>query len=128
MTVKTMAVGDEVVIIEIIERYNRGAEAWRGTVVRVGRVWIEVVRVEDNGDIRAARHKFRMDNQTTGTGYTNAPRFYTLDQYAAREREIEVSRFLKAQGISLNYDSPWRNREAELAELLRTGIKTQETS
>jgi hypothetical protein len=119
MTVKSMTVGDRVAITE---GYRKTDTVYHGTVTHVARVWITV-----QPDI-GSPIKFRMDDQTTGTGYASAPRFYTLDQYAQRERELAASQFLKSQGISLNYDSPWRKRETELAELLRTAIETQETT
>lgn len=119
MTVKTMTVGDRVVITESHGR--RDNRVYHGTVTSVARVWITVQ--PDSGP----PIKFRMDDQTTGSGSSNAPRFHTLDQYVARERRAAVEAFLREQGISLNYDSPWRTREVELAELLRSSIKTQET-
>jgi len=89
----------------------------RGTVVKAARVWI-TVQPDDNAHKWAAQ-RYRLDTQTDGSPYSYAPRFYTLEQWAERERRDQAQTFLRKQGISIEYSSPWRGHEHELAELIR---------
>jgi hypothetical protein len=88
-------------------------EAVRGTVVKIGRVWIDVHREGQGWGWR-----FRLDTQTDGSDFGSPPRFYTLDQWAQHEREASASAFLRAQGITVEYSSSWRARMVELAQML----------
>jgi hypothetical protein len=100
---------------------------WEGTVTKVGRVWIEITR---NGS--RTGYRFRLDTQTSGSNIGDPPRFYTLDQWAAKEARGEAMRYLQEQGITIEYRSKaWRGRETELAALLRsaaTPTTTEETT
>lgn len=84
-----------------------------GKVVKVGRVWIDV-------DVDSFTLRYRLDTQTNGSQYGSPPRFYTLDQWAEKQREDEARDYLREQGIEFSYVSPWRRRLVELADLIRT--------
>jgi hypothetical protein len=89
-------------------------EPREATVTKVARVWITV------GE-GYREEKFRRDTQADGPdGY--GKRFYTLTQWAEKRQRDEATTFLREQGIDLRNDSPWRDREIELAEVLRNGI------
>jgi hypothetical protein len=85
----------------------------RGTVVKVARVWIDVHREGQNWGWR-----FRKDDQTNGSDFGSVPHFYTLEQWAEHLREVSATDFLRAQGVSVEYSSPWHGRMIELATLL----------
>jgi hypothetical protein len=100
-------VGDTVIITE----HRR--EPHEATVTKVGRVWFTVG--EGYQEV-----KFRLDDGTTGSGYTSAPHAFTPEQWDERLRISEASTFLREQGISIEYPSLWRGREIELANLIRS--------
>lgn len=105
-------VGDKVMITEY--RSVREAE-----VVKVARVWITI---KYEGKYSSER-RFRLDTQTDGdVQYGNGVRFYTMDQWEEKQRRDEASIFLHKQGITIEYGSPWRGREIELAALVRTRL------
>lgn len=93
---------------------NRYANKRDGTVVKVGRVWIDVL--PDSAG--SWTHRFRLDTQTDGTDIGHPAMFYTLDQWAQHERDNGADAYLKAQGITIEYSSPWRGRQVELAALV----------
>lgn len=101
-------VGDKVMITEY--RAVREAE-----VVKIARVWITVKYLGKYSH----ESKFRLDIQTDGSNYGTPSRFYTMDQWEEKQRRDEASIFLSEQGISLEYRSPWRGREIELANVIR---------
>lgn len=112
--IEGIKIGERVVVSE----NGRRRSDWPGIVVWTGRVWMQVVRAEDHGDLRALRRKFRFDTQTDGSTIGAPSRFYTLAQYAEKQRRDEALTFLKGQGVRLDYDSPWRRKEALLAEII----------
>lgn len=91
-----------------------------GTVVKIGRVWIEV---RPNGIPGDWTYRFRLDDQTDGSGYTGRARFYTLDQWAKKLRHDEAATFLREQGIEVGFGSSWRGRKAELADIIRAHLE-----
>ena len=98
--------------VKIVTGYKTAAVS--GTVTKIGRVWIEVT---PDGWGRALR--FRLDDQTDGSRVGVSPHFYTLEQWAEKQRRDEAGKFLREQGISVDFGSPWRGRETELAALIR---------
>jgi hypothetical protein len=110
MTAK-VKVGQTVMVLDGHGRAR--AEPKRGTVVKVGHVWIDVHREGQRWGWR-----FRLDTQTDGSNFGHPPQFYTLDQWAQHEREESALAFLRAQDIMIGYASPWRTRMVELATLL----------
>lgn len=86
------------------------------TVTKVGRVWIETNHLD----------KFRLDTQTNGSNYGDAPRFWTMEQWAERFKRNEACKFLREQGINVARfsGSPWWGREVELAEIIRKAIES----
>lgn len=108
---KTFKKGQQVLVVE---GYGSGRRnPVNGVVVKVGRVWCEILR-----EGRHDPEKFRMDSQDTGSGFASDPRFYTFAQWEQLQLTTKAVDFLRAQGISINIGSPWRNRETELAKLL----------
>lgn len=93
------------------------ASAQPGEIVKIGRVWIEIKTEAGKGWHQNGR--FRLDDQTDGSKIGVSAHFYTLEQWAEKERRGAALEFLKSQGITLEYGSPWRGREAELAALVR---------
>jgi hypothetical protein len=119
-----VAEGDTVVMQD--GNHARRMSHRNGTVIKVARVWI-TVRPEgatrDSGDRR-----YRLDTQTDGGDRAFAGRFYTLDQWAERERRNAADAFLREQGIDVRRDGPWWRREVELADIIRAALTTQEGS
>lgn len=109
--------------VVMADGYRRGPD--RGTVVKVGRVWIEIL---PEGWPAGRTRRFRLDTQTDGSEIGTPARFYTLDQWAERERRVEADRFLREQGIRIETGSRWHGREVELASLLRKAVSTGEDS
>lgn len=102
---------------------SRGRRELHGKVVKVGRVWIEI-QPEGWADGRTIR--FRLDTQTDGSKIGAPPHFYTLGQWAERQQREEAFKLLREQGISVDAGSPWRGREAELADLVRKVVATDD--
>jgi hypothetical protein len=116
---EVVRVGDTVIVYS--GNHSRRMQADRYTVIKVAKVWI-TVRYEGKEESGAAwDRRFRLDDHTDGAEVAPS-RFYTLTQWAKREREVEADAFLKEQGITLEYASPWRKRRAELADLIRAGL------
>ena len=107
----TVTVGQPVVMVRQYARQQRG------TVVKVSRIWIEIQ--PDGTTHEWVRRRFRLDDQTDGSRIGAFDHFYTLDQWAEREREAEAATFLREQGIEVGFGSPWRSRTAALADLSR---------
>lgn len=112
MDIVKVKVGDEVVVSN-----GRGTKPYRATVEKVARVWITV---RPTGSSHALTERFRLNDQTDGwTGAGGPGRFYTLEQWAEREAEMAAQAFLREQGITLEWGSPWRKRLPELADAVR---------
>lgn len=101
-----LKVGDEVMITE----YASG-RYYKGTVVKIRRVWIEVQREGWIGT--HALYRFRLDTQTDGSSFSG-PHFWTMAQWAEREREQQDRAFLRAQGINIG----WRESKMTPATLI----------
>lgn len=90
------------------------ADPIRGTVVKIGRVWIDVHREGVSWGWR-----FRLDTQTDGSRIGSPARFYTLDQWAAHQLEDAAVTWLREQGITIEWHSKvWARRHVELAKLI----------
>jgi len=63
--------------------------------------------------------RFHLDTQTDGSEYGYPPRFYTRTQWAEKQLGDDAQAYLHEHGIQVRYDSPWRGREVELANILR---------
>ena len=89
-------------------------------VVKAARVWIELKAAEDVPDSkRWMTWRMRRDTQDEATQYSGSNnRFVTLDQHAWEETRSWARAVLRDNGIDLRGDSPWRNREVELADIL----------
>jgi hypothetical protein len=123
----TVTVGQRVILLD--GNHSKNLRTTDGTVVKVARVWIEVLPEGLPDDPNGwNRRRYRLDTQTDGTPYSYAPRFYTLEQWDERERRDAAATFLREQGIDLRWESPWRGREHELAELLRPHVPAPEAS
>lgn len=102
-----LAVGDTVIV------HSHRQAPREATVTKIGRAWITVAR-------RWQEQRFRLDDQTDGSGYSHGSRFYTHAQWAEKQQLDAAMTFLRAQGIDVRYDSPWRGRETELATIIRS--------
>jgi hypothetical protein len=109
--------------VMVFSGYGRNGRISSGKIIKVGRVWITVQ--DDEWAWKTTR--FRLDDQTDGT--TNGVRdtFMTMEQYAAHQQEVEGGKFLREQGIDLAFDSSWRKRQAELADIIRAGLAVGDT-
>lgn len=100
-------VGDTVIVTE----HRRDPR--EAVVSKVGRVWVTV------GEGWQER-KFRLDDQSDGSNIGYGTHFYTPDQWAEKQRSDEASTYLREQGIEIGWTSPWRGREIELANVIRS--------
>jgi hypothetical protein len=100
--------------VKVTDGHGRAkATVYDGTVVKVGRVWIDVHK-----DGQQWGWRFRKDTQTDGSNFGHRPRFYTLEQWATKQRQDSAEAYLREQGIDVRYDSPWRERMTELAKTI----------
>lgn len=113
-------VGDTVIVTDGYGRTK--ANVYRGTVVRVARVWIDVHREGYTWGWR-----FRKDTQAGGSSYDSLPRFWTLEQWEAKRVQDAASAFLRGQDVTVGYRSPWRDRMVELAQLMGWTVPPAET-
>lgn len=104
-----VAKGDTLVIHS---HYGRGDTVQEVTVVKVGRVWVEV-----KGQYGPPR-KYRMDDRTDGSGYSQHGMIYTQQEWARKQATDEARQRVHAHGVRLQFDSPWDDRIVELADLL----------
>lgn len=104
-------VGQQVIVTDGLGRAKM--DVLNGTVAKVARVWIDVHREGRNQGWR-----FRLDTQTDGSTIGSPPRFYTLTQWATKLRKDSAAAYLREQGITIKYCSPWRDRQTELAKLM----------
>lgn len=83
-------------------------------VAIANRVWIDLVSADGR-----LKWRMRRDSQDEGSSYsqTNAS-FATLEQHEWDAAQHHACALIKKHGITLAYDSPWRGREIELADLL----------
>lgn len=102
--------------VMVFSGYGRHTIFKPAIVTKVGRVWI-TAQDENSSWVQ---YRFRLDDQTDGSGYSQRSRFMTMEQYAEHQRETEGGKFLHEQGIDLRYDSPWYERKAELADIIRS--------
>lgn len=98
----------------VIITYGDRTAPSRGTVTKIGRVWCEITTT---GEYRITR-KFRIDDQSDGIGIGHGIHFYTEAQWTERQLRTRATDLLRDQGIRVDYDSPWRGREVELADLI----------
>lgn len=102
-------IGQQVIVMD---GYGRAKMQNRGTVTKVGRVWIDVHREGSNWGWR-----FRLDTQTDGDNGRRT-RFYTLEQWAEKQRRDSAMMWLRDQGITVGDASPWYGEKIKLATLL----------
>lgn len=112
-------VGETVKVVEYDGRRQNGQNAKDATVIKVARVWI-TVKVGTWREI-----KLRRDNQTDGSGYGYATCFYTSAQWEERARRTEAMAFLREQGITVEHKSPWKDREVDLAAMLKLYVHSE---
>lgn len=108
--------------VMVFSGYGRKVTIVSGKIVKVARVWITV----QGDDFHWQTWRFRLDDQTDGSEFASRSWFMTIDQYAVHQRTVEAEKLLREQGIDLRFDSPWRERKAELADLIRAGLAAAE--
>jgi hypothetical protein len=115
-----LEVGDEVLVVE--RGYHRravkeGVQPIRATVTSKARVWITVEKVDGPTILGQYRRtwRLRLDHQTDGSDSAYAVQFYTFDQWRFHQAHNEAREYLTEQGIRIDWDSPWKRREIELA-------------
>jgi hypothetical protein len=97
-------------------------------ITKVARVWIEIERTcgdrEKLPSWSIYRWRMRQDSQDEGTQFTGSnASFATLEQHAWDQTRNWAFEVLSENGIRLDMDSPWRDREVELADLITGGRK-----
>lgn len=109
-----VSVGD---IVWVREGYGRN-RSWRKAVVtKTARVWITVMTA--GGWPREMR--FRLDDQSDGSGYSIGSYFYTVEQYEWLRAEEEAIEYLRSVGI---YDtSRLKASLATIANAIRTAME-----
>lgn len=117
MDINELSVGQPVMIRQ---GYGK-AVTLAGTVIKVGRVWIDV-QIDDRPH---QVERYRADTQNVGGQWAQSNRFYTLDQWADVEREEAANEFLRKQGIVPNFESPWYRRRVELADIIKAAISVE---
>lgn len=96
----------------------------KAEVVKANRVWIEI----DQIDAPYPRTwRMRRDTQNEGTGTSYVARFATVEQHAWDQRQEAAFSVLRGNGIRIENGSPWRGREAELADLLTRSVDTSQS-
>lgn len=90
-------------------------------IMKVARIWMDVESVDKRFPLHWRIRKDTLDEGDRNYSQGNA-RLYTLELWAERERGQNAHAFLAEQGIRLDVDSPWRQREIELADLIRKAI------
>ncbi len=100
--------------VKIVSGGGRHTSTYDGAVTKISRAWCEITR-----DGYGRSERFRIDDQSDGSGIGYGVHFYTLDQWERQQRESEARAYLREQGISVEYGSPWRDRVIELAELIK---------
>lgn len=105
-------VGSAVVMITPSFRRTEQRAERNGTVTGKARVWI-TVELEGRGFPREVR--FRLDDQSDGSGGHYAYRFRTPEQHAWYEAQNAAHAYLMSQRITVEMSSPWQDRKLELA-------------
>lgn len=113
-------VGETVKVVEYNGRRANGENSREAIVSKVARIWI-TVKVGDWG----RELRLRRDTQTDGSGFGYPSRFYTLAQWDERERQEEAKEFLREQGITVEYKSPWKDREVDLSAMLKLYVHSE---
>lgn len=111
-------VGDTLLVFEA--RYHRSKipnPPIDATVVKVGRVWIDLEEANEVASFRRT-WRLRLDTQDDGTkGSAYHDRFMTADQYAWQQKVSEARQVLDDAKIRLDFGSPWREDEDRLFAL-----------
>jgi len=128
-----LTVGDTVIVLPtgMGERHSNERPT-RATVVKRGRVWIDVEPEDGERHLAYFDRRFRLDTQHNGSqNSTSRGRFVTEAQYAWDLRLRTVKDYLRQAGITVedrvrgelpgdaSTPGPWYGRWLELANLLR---------
>lgn len=105
---------------------ERSARTWT-KVIGKARVWLTVEEIgpRPNGG-QPRRWKFRLDDQTDGSGLNSPARFQTRAQHEHSVAYSAAVLFLREQGIMLQLSSVWSGHEIELARLVWPGRKGEQ--
>lgn len=86
-------------------------------IVKASRVWIDLEYAGD--DNCRGTWRMRRDTQDEGSQYSGRnARFATLDQHQWDITQTWARGVIEENGLTVERDSRWRGREAELAEIL----------
>lgn len=121
-TLKDVKVGDEIVMIYrsgLLARGKSGYKIVRAVVTIARPVNLEIRAIEPSAHQRV--WKVRRDTREAELYGWCA---YTVDEHEANERRRAAHAFLHEQGIHVSdYRSPWKGREIELAEVIKSGMQ-----
>lgn len=115
-----LAPGDKVFVVRSMNDMRRRSDAGRyipAVVKSAARVWVTLTSDEGGWPFV---WRMRLDTQDDGGNYPGSSyRFVTAEQKDREEATSAARKLLREQGIIVEYSSPWRGKEAKLAELLR---------
>lgn len=114
-----VAVGDELMVSASEGRRSLDV---RVRVTRVGRVWIDVERL-DGEYLTHYYRRFRMDTQKSESG---RGRIYNDAQWTWRQRKSRAYAYLREIGVSADFGSRFRNDPLGLANVIRRGLGEDE--
>lgn len=98
-------------------------------IFKVARVWVGIEQTDEEPGVPGVQTwRMRRDTQDEGTRYigSNAS-FVTPEQKAHDEQLATAQDYLREAGIGLSDTSPWRDRELDLAGIIRAGIAARES-
>ena len=121
-TLRDVQVGDEIVMVYRSGRMTNGKSddrIRRAVVTEAKRVNLTIEECEPLAlpNARKRTWKVRRDDRKMNVGYYGW-HAYTTDEYEHRERTAKALEFLRKQGIRIEFNSPWCDREIELANLI----------
>lgn len=106
----TVQVDDSV----MIRRSARGVVWDPAVVIKAGPVWITVKPER----ARWGEEKYRRDDRSNGSGFSQHGLIYTMTEYEEHQRQAEAWKYLHEQGIDIKLNSTWQQRVPELAALI----------
>ncbi|WP_030248001.1 hypothetical protein [Streptomyces sp. NRRL S-455] len=110
--------GDELVVID--DPSSRNLRTVRVRVTKVAPVWIDVESVDGS---RLSESRFRRDNQSAKAKPEHwTACFYTLEQWAWKERNARAHRYLREIGVSADLGSRFSGDPLTLANVIRRGL------
>lgn len=131
-TLQDVQVGDGIVMVYRTGSTNDGKSTdriVRAVVTAAKRVNLSIQESGHPGgwDHRRAWTIRRDTSKESGNQSMDGWRAYTVEQHGYLRGEAEAWTFLTKQGIVIRSGSPWSERRAELADLIRNHLESEAT-